>query len=447
MTPLYKKILLILLLVIGVVGVIKTNHVQRLSGTGDLRNRVVGARLMKDGILPYYYHWQPGDSLRYVIERVVDTSHRRRVNNVTAPPSFHRLIMPFADHTESDIERGFFLLFYGMLAAIAILTWYQSKNLLLTLLFFVPFLFTDAWWHHISLAQYYFLFGFLFFVTSYLLWKKHWIWAGIVFTLLVILRLNTVVFILPFLIYFGKFKRFILSTAIAIGLFAAIVYCLPFERANWTEYFGSLEESTAIHLLKKPGEHRTYKIDLPAFWEGENYVALQKKGIEEHIWVNPEMTSIVPAFRKLFGWAPSLKLLQALLLAAILVVSMFLIRRKNPLKQPVLVAPEPIILSGLLFYFLSNFFSPINIPPYQMPQWMAVAGLLIMFRSKLPQWILILFLMGILCNCRYVPNLPGKHMLSEIIFLVSTFSAIILGKWYEPGAEGNAAMNDKQRPI
>lgn len=446
MTPFYKKILLTLLLILSVVGVMKTNHLQRLSGTGDLRNRVVGARLMKDGILPYYYHWQPGDSLRYVIERTVDTSHRRRVNNVTAPPSFHRLIMPFADHTESDIERGFFLLCYCMLAAIAALVWYQSKNLLLTLLFFVPFLFSDGWWHHISLAQYYFLFGFLFFVTSYLLWKKHWIWAGIFFALLVILRMNTVVFILPFLIYFKRFKQFILSTAIVIGLFAVVVYCLPFERANWAEYFGSLKESAAIHMRQKPGEHRTYKIDLPAFWEGENYVALQKKGIEENIWVNPEMTNVVPAIRKLFGWTLPLRLLQALLLVSFLVVSVFLVRKKSPFKSAT-VAPEPIILSGLLFYFLSNFFSPINVPPYQMPQWIAVAGMLIMFRSKLPGWIFVLFLAGILCNCRYVPNLPGKHMLSELIFLASTFAAIILGKWYEPDDKINAVSNKKQDLI
>lgn len=446
MTPLYKKILLTLLLILGVVGVIKTNHLQRISGTGDLRNRVVGSRLMKDGILPYYYHWQPGDSLRYVIERTVDTSHRRRVNNVTAPPSFHRLIMPFADHTESDIERGFFLLCYCMLAAIAVLIWYQSKNLLLTLLFFIPFLFSDGWWHHISLAQYYFLFGFLFFITSYLLWKKNWIWAGITFALLVILRLNTVVFILPFLIYFKRFNRFILSTAIVIGLFAAVVYCLPFERANWTEYFGSLKESAAIHMFQKPGEHRTYKIDLPAFWEGENYVALQKKGIEENIWVNPEMTNVVPAFRKLFGTTLPLRLLQSLLLVSILVVSLFLVRKKNPFRSST-VAPEPIILSGLLFYFLSNFFSPINVPPYQMPQWMAIAGMLIMLRSQLPKWIFILFLAGIVCNCRYVPNLPGKHMLSEIMFLVATFAAIILGKWYKPGTEMHRGKDAKRGLI
>jgi hypothetical protein len=121
-------------------------------------------------------------------------------------------------------------------------------------------------------------------------------------------------------------------------------------------------------------------------------------------------------------------------------------RKKNPFK-PVQVAPEPIILSGLLFYFLSNFFSPINVPPYQMPQWMAVVGMLIMFRSKLPKWIFVLFLAGILCNCRYVPNFPGKHMLSEFMFLISAFAAIVLGKWYEPGKAMHSSKDVKQDLI
>ena len=33
--------------------------------TIDLRNRVVGARLMHDGISPYYYKWKTGDPIRY----------------------------------------------------------------------------------------------------------------------------------------------------------------------------------------------------------------------------------------------------------------------------------------------------------------------------------------------------------------------------------------------
>ncbi|MDP9042728.1 MAG: hypothetical protein M3N30_12170, partial [Bacteroidota bacterium] len=32
---------------------------------GDLRNRIVGARLQKDGKLPYHYHWQESDGIRY----------------------------------------------------------------------------------------------------------------------------------------------------------------------------------------------------------------------------------------------------------------------------------------------------------------------------------------------------------------------------------------------
>ena len=79
MTPFYKKILLILLLMIGVVGVIKTNHLQRLSGTGDLRNRVVGARFMKDGILPYHYPCKAAAPLTISVSSVVIAAWRARL--------------------------------------------------------------------------------------------------------------------------------------------------------------------------------------------------------------------------------------------------------------------------------------------------------------------------------------------------------------------------------
>ena len=32
---------------------------------GDLRNRVVGARLIHDGQSPYFYKWKPQDGMRY----------------------------------------------------------------------------------------------------------------------------------------------------------------------------------------------------------------------------------------------------------------------------------------------------------------------------------------------------------------------------------------------
>jgi hypothetical protein len=59
---------------------------------GDLRNRVVGARIIEDGGSPYFYKWKPGDSVavlrpaRLLIFTIPSIS--------TSTPFLHRLLMP-----------------------------------------------------------------------------------------------------------------------------------------------------------------------------------------------------------------------------------------------------------------------------------------------------------------------------------------------------------------
>src|ERR1044071_6281791 len=69
--------------------------------TGDLRNRVVGARLQKDGRLPYFYKWAPQDGLRYYDPQNFDTL---KVSNITATPFLHQLLYPIADKPQRTIS-------------------------------------------------------------------------------------------------------------------------------------------------------------------------------------------------------------------------------------------------------------------------------------------------------------------------------------------------------
>ncbi|MEJ0082702.1 MAG: hypothetical protein WDM78_17515 [Puia sp.] len=59
--------------------------------TIDLRNRIVGARLQKDGRPPYFYKWKPNDGLRYYDPNQTDTTY---ANAATASPFFSPFIIP-----------------------------------------------------------------------------------------------------------------------------------------------------------------------------------------------------------------------------------------------------------------------------------------------------------------------------------------------------------------
>src|SRR5579871_93046 len=69
--------------------------------TWDLRNRVVGARLQKDGISPYFFHWRPEMGLRYYDPYQSDTTF---ANTITASPFFHHVLFPIADLPERKIS-------------------------------------------------------------------------------------------------------------------------------------------------------------------------------------------------------------------------------------------------------------------------------------------------------------------------------------------------------
>src|SRR5579863_4030213 len=60
----------------------------------DLRNRIVGARIIRDGQSPYFYKWRPADGIRYYDHQNFDSN---KVSNITATPFFHQLITPMAE--------------------------------------------------------------------------------------------------------------------------------------------------------------------------------------------------------------------------------------------------------------------------------------------------------------------------------------------------------------
>ena len=97
---------LILLPVLVAIGIliysIRRDSALEKSHPGDLRNRVVGARLQMDGITPYFYHWDSTAPVRYY-----DTSgyNHVAVSNITSTPYLHQLLYPIANLDQRLISR------------------------------------------------------------------------------------------------------------------------------------------------------------------------------------------------------------------------------------------------------------------------------------------------------------------------------------------------------
>src|SRR5438445_9849442 len=77
---------------------------QRYYGS-DLRNRVVGARLIKDGRSPYFYKWRIADGVRYYDPDNFDPDNCEHdsISVITATPFFHHLLSPIADQPQSRL--------------------------------------------------------------------------------------------------------------------------------------------------------------------------------------------------------------------------------------------------------------------------------------------------------------------------------------------------------
>src|SRR5579859_6629143 len=60
---------------------------------GDLRNRIVGARLIADGYSPYFYKYAPGGPVRYYDPQAFDIFY---VSICTSTPFLHRVLIPVA---------------------------------------------------------------------------------------------------------------------------------------------------------------------------------------------------------------------------------------------------------------------------------------------------------------------------------------------------------------
>src|SRR6186713_1484838 len=112
-------LLFILILVITYTIVRDSRVITHFYGS-DLRNRVVGARMIRDGRSPYFYKWKGADGVRYYDpDNDPPKWSDKKLSVVSATPFFHHLLAPLTEWPQMKIFRLWMVLEYLALAGMA----------------------------------------------------------------------------------------------------------------------------------------------------------------------------------------------------------------------------------------------------------------------------------------------------------------------------------------
>lgn len=392
----------------------------------DLRNRVVGARLQKDGKLPYFYFWTAEDGGRYWDG---DNCHGTRGagNKITASPFFHELLFPICDFSFLTISRIWFVLQYIMLGCMIIifcsLTTSLSKKMLViaTGLLFMS---TEAWKIQIEQGQLYFFVAFLMSVIiAGLVWNKKslLVLAGICAGAFVLTRPIALVIFIPFIFQYRKYSLFLGSACAGLVIYALFVLFVPSENALWKEYARALKAHVAFH---QDDRARIPLDPCPPINHPKEIMYWENNKISDENLINTysENGNVFVIYIQIFHKKMPLILLNALSALAILSLTGLYYYRFGKHKPALL---QTLIL-GLSLYMLVEIFSPVRRNQYNAVQWLPIILAGFLFISNWKNIAFLLLAAGLFLNISNAAWIPMRHTLGEFCWLAASLIIVFI---------------------
>ncbi len=402
----------------------------------DLRNRVVAARLEKDGRLPYFYKWQTKDGIRYYDPQNFDSL---AVSNITASPFFHQLLYPFAGWDEQKFngwwlffEYGMLLLMTGMAFSVAETYGQRGAVLAITCLF----LLTDAWKYHVFRGQNYICIPFFAMACYFFIRKQPTVFralmAGTMAAVLVGIRPNAVLFFVPFLFLLKTYnRRYLLFFFVPILLLTAWTALDTKERALWQDYRLAMSEHIKEHQELHPAIQRNDPSPNYLLWEGVDVAALDREEIDNPMNAHSENGNVFVLSRDLLHWKmpPSLLLILSVCAIFLLTTLFYFLRVRQKDFDPAMAA-----ILGFCMYMVSDLFSPIYRHQYYTVQWifpMLLAGAI--YRPAF-RWPFLLIITGLLLNISKIRFIKMQHTIGEYLILAALILLVLFCKWRDtPG--------------
>lgn len=389
----------------------------------DLRNRVVGARLQKDGKAPYFYNWHQGDSIRYYDP---NGSVGNGVSNITASPFFHTLLYPLAELQQRTISRIWLLLEYLMILITGFLAYRLARNNAqknFVLIAFILFIYTEGWKYHIAIGQNYLVLPFLAMVFYYCITKPESriaaFIAGLSAISLVLIKPNTVVFFLPFLFLTNAYPRKYLAVLlIPVIVLPTLYFSFENNRIYWKQYLEAVKESIKVHQdfpLEDQAPVPVAKVPQLKQWEGWDMDKAHKHELSNNIRLYSEHGNVFVIYSHALKKRLSVDTMHFLsgLSIVTLLIACFWIRKKYGFIE----LPNLAIL-GFCMYMIVDLLLPIWRHQYYTVQWLFPLLIAAAVYRPANRWFYAALLIGLLFNIVNTPLIKMEHTIGEYLLLI-----------------------------
>lgn len=374
-------------------------------GAIDLRNRVVGTRVLLDGKDPYFFKWDQNTPEEYVDAR--DFYIDLPVSRLTVPPSVLMLHAPFV-YIPYKTQQILWAIMQWILLLLSILLLSNTTDSIIKkkILWIIGLLIIASsffWRLHIDKGQIYILFVFLISLSYWFAKRKeNYIFSGFILGLTASFRPPVILMGIPFLIK-RKWKFIVSGLAGIIVSFVSSLLIAPFS--IWKSYFNSMEFHEKFHLL----------IIQPTYgFFNKNVV----DGIKNAIFsanLPIEDSSIQDMLRIFFNLKTKANILELSLIICILVLTIFLWRRIDRIKDSL-----SLFYIGIVFVIISSFFLPAARLSYMNVYWLLPLSLIAVKTGDLKLIIkpeLILLILGIILNTTF-RVFPKGIIISDYLMLV-----------------------------
>lgn len=389
---------------------------------GDLRNRVVGSRLQKDGISPYFYGWDSTQSLRYYDPAAYDFM---AASNITASPFFHQLLYPLSGIPQRSFSKIWLFIQYlswASMLGIAVGLVSSRRQRLLIVAAAILFLFTRFWTDTVFQGQNYFIAGWFCFAFIALLYKSTSRWslffAGMVAAMLILLRPTMVFFLLPFLFLWKHWPLRSRLLSMAGGLLILVLALGSAQsRYYWQQYRLAVREHIKLHQHLQPDPGHKVHFYRQRIYEGWDLNRADKVARNYRYKASGESSNAFVWYKQFFHQRLPVS---TMIVANLVIIALLLLYYY---RAAVLSHGFTVVQAGLLgicLYMIADYFSPIHRFTYNGMPWLA--ALLVMgWYNRLPNAIYGLLLTALLLLSIPWRIIPMQHSIGEYLLLLSTF--------------------------
>lgn len=401
-----KKLYLILpamAIVFGIYGVKRDISAAGKYGAIDLRNRIVGSRVLALKKSPYFFKWDQrySDKLLDPLDNPVF-----KVNRLTVPPTLLAFDLVFSWMEYSTAKWAWFVfqyfcLFYLLISSLKYLKDGYSKITYLTVTSL--FILSAPFWHlHVERGQVYVLYALMLWISYRLYtssYRRKEVLAGLVLGLLISLRSPFVLFLFPFAV-FRQFK--FVSGAAAGALLGVILSSIIVGPSTWVDYFRAMSIWSQMQIKGDVFLGYEHKVIYPAIVEGFHNLTVLKGTFSYN--------SSIQLLCYRLGTVLTSKYLIILYLLTISVILRLVYSKATSV--------EMLFLAGFLIYIVFEYFAPAPRFSYNLIQWLFPLTLIFIVARKRQQVALACIFSGLLLQISM--QLFPYVLLSDLLLIVGT---------------------------